>query len=92
MIPTEIDFKPDPDLPEKPHVTVHLERGPQEDTIWLSQCVDPQFDMQLLCEGLSTAIVVAAKYTERDPKDVLAEVVHNMTQAVAHHGNIKRKE
>lgn len=81
-----------PPIPEKPSVTIYLERGPREDTIWLSQCVDPQFDMQLIAEGLATAIVMAAKYRGIDPVTQLAEVVENLQQGVKFHGTIKRNE
>ena len=82
----------DPEIPENPHVTVHLKRGKGQDTVMLTECVNPTFDMQLLCEGLATAIVVAAKYQTVAPEHVLQEVVHNLEQAVRHHGTIIRNE
>lgn len=81
-----------PDIPEKPSITVHLERGSKEDMVWLSQCVDPAFDMRLLAEGLATAVVIAAKYQDMAPQKLLEEVVHNLTEQVKWHGTIKRKE
>jgi len=82
----------DPEIPPKPSITVTIERGGEEDMVWLTQCVDPLFDAQILSEGLATAIVVAAKYTEKPLEEVLQEVVHKLEEAVRWHGTIKRSE
>lgn len=80
-----------PDVPEKPRVTVNIERGDGEDSVWLSQCVDPVFDMQILVEGLATAICVAAQFIEKTPEEVLKDVINGLESSVSFHGKIERK-
>lgn len=91
-----IPFNPEdlkgPQIPEKPHVTVHLQRGGEQDTVWLSQCVDPTFDMQLIAEGLATAIVINSEYTGVPALKILEEVVHNLAEGIKWHGKIQRHE
>ncbi len=79
-----------PEIPEKPTITITLERKDAEDIIWLTQCVDPLFDMQLVSEALATQIVIAAKYTQRKPEDVLKEVVDILTNVVNFRGTVRR--
>lgn len=81
-----------PEIPEKPQITITLERQDLEDVIWLTQCVDPLFDMQMISEALATQIVIAAKYSNRTPEQVLKEVVDILTNVVKFRGTVRRSE
>lgn len=94
LVPSKVlldSFKEKP-IPEKPSITINLERGDKEDTIWLTECVDPVFDMQLIVEALSTAIITAANYSGATVKDILRDVVRGLTQGTQHHGKIRRQK
>lgn len=81
-----------PGIPEKPAVTVNLEIRGEDQFVWLTQCVDPVFDLELLVEGLAAAIVIAAEYTQEPGQKILKDVINGLTEGVNHHGKIERKK
>lgn len=53
-----------------------------KDEIFVTQAVNPQFDLNLMTEALGMMILVASKYTERPPEDVLADTVKTLRSSV----------
>lgn len=80
------------EIPAKVQITINLEQNLKEDVVWLTECVDPLFDLSLVAEALATSIAIAAAYTGRTPENVLEEVVNRLTTAVKWHGKIRRKK
>lgn len=64
----------------------------ETDEITVSQCVDPQFDLDVLTEGLASLLMVNGKYTERPVLKVLDDVYGKLKAAVSFHDIIKRSE
>lgn len=61
-----------------------------DDTIAVSKCIDPDFDLDVLTEGLASILILNGKFTERSPLKVL-EAVHNKLQnAIKFHGSISK--
>lgn len=86
--PADLEGTP---VPEKPQITITLERKPgEDDLLWLSQCVDPVFDMNLVTEALATQICIAADYQQISPERVLKEVVDILKTVVKFRGTIRR--
>lgn len=63
-----------------------------DDTITVSKCLDPEFDMDVLTEALASLILINSKYTERKPEAVLVAVHKKLANAVTYHDIIKRSE
>lgn len=78
------------DGPEYLSITISVKK--ESDEISVSKCLDPQFDMEVLTEGLASLIMVNSKYTERNPLKVLEAVYKQLENAVKFHGTIRRSE
>lgn len=73
-------------------IQIVIQVNKDNDEITVSKCIDPQFDLDILTEGLASIICVNAKYTERAPERVLEDVHRKLKTAVTVHGNIKYSE
>ena len=87
-----LNLEPKP-VPKNPSITVSIRPAinPDEgDMVYLSECVDPIFDMKLLSEGVATAMIIAAKYTETPVSVVFKDLVDYLEKVTQHHATIKR--
>lgn len=84
------EFHPDGPEPDILQITVTVYK--ENDTISVSQCRDPQFDLDVMTEGLASIILIAAKYTERSASEVLKAVHSKLLNAVKFHDNIMKSE
>lgn len=85
--PADLEGRP---IPERPQITISLERKEGEDVLWLTQCVDPLFDMNIVAEALATQICIAADYQQVKHEIVLKQVVDILKNIVKFRGTIRR--
>lgn len=81
-----------PDGPEPDILQLIVTVYKENDTISVSQCRDPQFDLDVLTEALASLILINGKYTEKAPSEVLKAVHSKLLSAVKFHDNIMKSE
>lgn len=82
-------FEGDP-LPDKLQIIISVNKD--DDMITVSKCLNPEFDMQVLTEGLASLIMIASKYTEKNPLETLDIVHKKLKTAVLFHGKMEKPQ